>query len=30
MTEEIIEQVRDKKENDLKIYHEKQKGRVPN
>jgi hypothetical protein len=29
MSEEIVEQVRDKKEKELKTYHEKQKGRVP-
>jgi hypothetical protein len=29
MSEEVVEQVRDKKEKELKVYHEKQKGRVP-
>ena len=29
MSEELVGQVREKKERDLQFYHEKQKGRVP-
>ena len=29
MSEEMVEQVREKKDKQLKDYHDKQKGRVP-
>ncbi len=29
MSEEVVEKVREKKDNELRAYHEQQKGRVP-